>query len=83
MVSSFSEAMNLKGGQRAGGVDQATHLLNRLDNDEVEIIDIRGTVAKDPLGFMCEIEAVASGTHCKKPFYALSLSPPIPLTPRT
>ncbi len=72
--------MNLKGGQRAGGVDQAVHLLNRLDNDEVEVIEIRGTVAKDVLGFMSETEAIASGTRCKKPFYSLSISPPVPLT---
>jgi len=72
--------MNLKGSQRAGGVDQATHLLNSFDNDEVKIIEIRGTVASDLLGFMSEAEAIASGTKCKQPFYSLSISPPFRLT---
>lgn len=73
--------MNLKASQRAGGSDLPTHLLNSFDNDEVELIEVRGTVSADLFGFVSETEAMASGTKCEKPFYSLSISPPIPLTP--
>lgn len=68
--------MNLYASQRAGGIDQARHLLNSFDNDQVEVLGIRGSAAHDVVGFMTETEAIASGTNCRKPFYALSISPP-------
>ena len=72
--------MILKGNQRSGGIDLATHLLNSFDNDTVEIDQIRGTVARDLLGAFSEFEAIAGGTACKQPLYSLSINPPSPLT---
>lgn len=69
----------LKGSQRAGAKSLATHLLNQYDNEEVEIAEIRGTDATDPHGAFAEIEAIASKTRCKKPFYSLSINPAKPI----
>ena len=72
--------MILKGNQRAGGADLATHLLNAYDNERVEVAEIRGTVATDLLGAFAEFEAIASGTRCKQPLYSLSINPSAPIT---
>lgn len=72
--------MILKGNQRAGAADLATHLSNEYDNARVEIAQVRGLVADDLHGAFAEIEAVASGTRCKQPFYSLAINPPLPLS---
>lgn len=72
--------MILKGNQRKGGTDLATHLSNEFDNERVEIAQVRGTVADTLHGAFAEIEAVASGTRCKEPFYSLAINPSAPLT---
>ena len=35
------------GSQRALGQDLATHLLNTLDNERMEVTQVRGAVARD------------------------------------
>ena len=72
--------MILKGSQRAGAADLATHLSNEYDNARVEIAEVRGLVADDLHGAFAEIEAVASGTRCKQPLYSLAINPPLPLS---
>jgi len=72
--------MILKGNQRAGGADLATHLMNEFDNDLVEVAEIRGTVAQDLHGAFGEYEAVAAGTRCKEPLYSLSINPSAPIS---
>ncbi|CAH1666213.1 Relaxase [Hyphomicrobiales bacterium] len=72
--------MILKGNQRAGGADLATHLSNEYDNERIEIAQVRGTVANDLHGALAEIEAVASGTRCKEPLYSLAINPAAPLS---
>ncbi len=72
--------MILKGSQRAGAADLATHLSNEYDNARVEIAQVRGLVADDLHGALAEIEAVASGTRCKQPLYSLAINPPAPLS---
>lgn len=72
--------MILKGNQRAGGADLATHLSNEYDNERIEIAQVRGTVADDLHGALAEIEAVASGTRCKEPLYSLAINPAAPLS---
>lgn len=67
--------MILKGSQRGHGSDLATHLSNEFDNEGIEIAEVRGTVADDLHGFMVEIEAIAAGTKCTQPFFALSINP--------
>jgi Relaxase/Mobilisation nuclease domain len=72
--------MILKGNQRAGAADLATHLSNEYDNERIEIAQVRGTVADDLHGAFAEIAAVASGTRCKEPLYSLAINPSAPLS---
>ncbi|MCP5389608.1 MAG: relaxase/mobilization nuclease domain-containing protein [Novosphingobium sp.] len=72
--------MILKGNQRAGAADLATHLSNEYDNARIEIAQVRGTVADDLHGAFAEIEAVASGTRCKEPLYSLAINPAAPIS---
>lgn len=67
--------MILKASQRSGGADLATHLMNEYDNEQVDIAEVRGTVANDLHGAFAEYEAMATGTRCKQPLYSLSINP--------
>jgi hypothetical protein len=64
-----------KGNQRGGGQQLATHLLNAFDNEQVEIADLRGSIAPDLHGAMAEWHAQSSATKCKKYLYSLSVNP--------
>ncbi|MBK8174355.1 MAG: relaxase/mobilization nuclease domain-containing protein [Rhodospirillales bacterium] len=72
--------MILKGSQRTGGRDLATHLSNEYDNERIEIASVRGAVADDLHGTLAEFEAVAAGTRAQKPLYSLSINPSAPLS---
>ncbi len=64
------------GSQRGNGSDLATHLMNGEDNEYVERIEGRGSVADDTHGAFAEHEAIAhSMTRCKKYLYSLSINP--------
>ena len=64
-----------KASQRGGGQQLATHLLNAIDNERVEILDLRGSIANDLHGAFAEWEAAATGTKCRKYLYSLSVNP--------
>lgn len=68
--------MILKGNQRAGGMQLATHLLNDNENDHVTIHELRGFVSDDLAGAFKEAYAISCGTRCKQFLFSLSLSPP-------
>lgn len=72
--------MILKGNQRAGGDDLASHLMNLYDNDAMQLAEVRGTIAQDLHGAFAEFEALASGTRCKQSLYSLSINPSEPMT---
>lgn len=63
--------------QRGGGPDDlGPHVQNTLDNLEVEIMQVRGSVARDVDGWMREIEAQAFAlTKCTNYLYSLSINP--------
>lgn len=62
--------------QRANGQDLAVHLMNEQDNDQVELMDLRGSVSNDLSGAFAEWDFQAkSFTRCKKYLYSLSLNP--------
>lgn len=62
--------------QRAGGQDLATHLQNDLDNDYLEVTELRGAIATDLHGAFAEWELQARGlTKCQKYLYSLSINP--------
>lgn len=64
-----------KGNQRSGGQQLATHLLNALDNERVEVAEVRGAIAQDLHGAFKEWQAIAKGTLCQKYLYSLSVNP--------
>ncbi|MGE0278464.1 MAG: relaxase/mobilization nuclease domain-containing protein [Nitrospiraceae bacterium] len=64
-----------KASQRGGGQQLATHLLNAHDNERVEIIDMRGSVARDLHGAFAEWRAASTATNCRKYIYSLSFNP--------
>ena len=68
--------MILKGSQRSGGKQLATHLLKTEDNEHVEIHELRGFMAEDLPTAFNEVHAISKGTRAKQPFFSLSLSPP-------
>ena len=60
------------GSQRGSGGDLAVHLQNALDNEYVEIADLRGALAEDLNGAFAEWEAQAhSMTKCQNYLYSL------------
>jgi len=64
------------GSQRALGQDLATHLLNTLDNERMEVAQVRGAVARDLHGAFAEWEAQAHTlTRCSNYLYSLSINP--------
>ncbi|WP_052341656.1 relaxase/mobilization nuclease domain-containing protein [Salinarimonas rosea] len=72
--------MILKGNQRSGGEDLASHLMNIYDNDAMELASVRGTIAQDLHGAFAEFEAMATGTRCKQSLYSLSINPSEPMS---
>jgi hypothetical protein len=65
------------GSQRGHGPDDlGPHVQNTLDNREVEIMQVRGSVARDVDGWMRETEALAFAlTKCTNYLYSLSVNP--------
>lgn len=69
--------MIIKGSSRAGAADLAAHLQRVDTNERMEVLEIRGTVARELESALREMEAMASGTRCKNPLYHASLNTPI------
>lgn len=64
------------GSQRGNGPDDlGPHVQNTLDNREVEIMQVRGSVARDVDGWMREVEAHSLLTKCTNYLYSLSINP--------
>ena len=64
------------GSQRALGQDLATHLQNAQDNERLEVVQVRGSVARDLHGAFAEWEAQAVNlTRCSNYLYSLSINP--------
>ena len=68
--------MILKGSQRGGAKQLATHLLKTEENEHVEIHELDGFVAEDLHGALQEIYAVSRGTRCRQFMFSVSLNPP-------
>ncbi len=67
--------MILVGNQRGGARDLARHLL-KLENERVEVAELRGFVADDLDGAFQESYAISRGTKCKQFLFSLSFNPP-------
>lgn len=68
--------MILEANERAGGSRLARHLMNAVDNDHVEVHDLRGFVSNNLFGAFKEIQAVSMGTQAKNYLFSISLNPP-------
>ena len=66
--------MVIKGQSVAGAKRLAVHLMRTDTNERAEVLELRGVAAEDLRGGLREIEAVASGTRCQKPFYHASIN---------
>ena len=69
--------MILKGSQRGHAKQLAQHLLNTDDNDFIDVHEVSGFLSDDVTGAFKEIQAIAKGTQCDKPFFSVSLNPPM------
>ena len=66
--------MVIKGRSRAGAAELAAHL-RRLDtNERMEVLEVRGTAAGALEASLREMEAVGSGTRCKRALYHASIN---------
>ncbi|TEA79180.1 relaxase/mobilization nuclease domain-containing protein [Allopusillimonas ginsengisoli] len=68
--------MILKGSQRGGAGQLATHLLNARDNEHIEVHELHGFSADDLHAAFQEIEATSRGTRAKQFLFSLSFNPP-------
>ncbi len=68
--------MILKGSQRGGAKQLAAHLLKTVENEHVEVHEIRGFVSEKLPGALREAYAMAQGTRCRQFLFSLSLNPP-------
>ena len=68
--------MILKGSQRGGAAQLARHLLKTVENEHVELYEVRGFVSDDLPGALHEAYAISRGTRCRQFLFSLSLSPP-------
>jgi hypothetical protein len=68
--------MILKGSQRGGGEQLATHLINERENDHVTLHELRGFMSEDLEGAFAEMHAMSKATQCKQFMFSLSLNPP-------
>ncbi len=68
--------MILHGNARGGASDLARHLLRDDENDHVHVLQVQGFASDEVADAFQEIQAIASGTRCKKYLFSLSLSPP-------
>lgn len=58
----------------------ARHLQNTVDNEQIELAEVSGTVAADIDGALAEMDALCAGTLAKEGVYAAFINPPQPLT---
>lgn len=68
--------MILKGSQRGGALKLAAHLMNMVENDHVEVHELRGFSCDDLHDALQEADAIAKGTKCQQFLFSLSFNPP-------
>src|SRR5208282_4676183 len=73
-----SRAVIIKGGSRSGGAALGQYLVKEGANERATVLEIRGTVAKDLVGALKEMEAYGEGTKSEKPLYHAMISPEPP-----
>ncbi|MEQ1864541.1 MAG: relaxase/mobilization nuclease domain-containing protein [Micropepsaceae bacterium] len=67
--------MIISGGSRSNWRFFAKHLTNAQDNERVELIELRGVAGDNVREALREMDALASGTHCRNFFYHADINP--------
>jgi len=65
----------INGQARSGAKSLATHLMNRMKNERIELVDVRGCLSTNLLGALVEMEESAETTRCLKPLYHANIDP--------
>jgi len=66
--------MVIKGSARGGAASLAKHLARTDTNEKMEVRELRGVCAEELTDALLEMEAVASGTRSRRPFYHASIN---------
>jgi len=66
--------MIINGGSRSNGAFFSKHLSRADQNEQVQVVEIRGLAAQTIGGAFHEMQAVASGTRCKNYFYHANIN---------
>ncbi|MDB2437141.1 hypothetical protein N9W89_00365 [Hellea sp.] len=76
MLYRFREkAVILAASSRRGAIDLALHLSNGVDNERVNVFDVRGASSPSLYGAFLEWETIADQSKTRKCFYSLSINP--------
>jgi len=70
--------MIIKGKSRAGARHLGNYLSTEGENERIELLEVKGTVAQDIRGALAEMDAYAIGTLCSKPLYHAMINPEPP-----
>ncbi len=68
--------MIIKASERGSARNLANHLTNTIDNDHVELYEVRGLLGSSLHAALLEIDGVSQGTQSQKPFFSTSFNPP-------
>ena len=66
--------MIIKGGARGNGAQLGRYLVTPGQNERIQVIEVRCTVAEDVPGAVSEMDAVSLCTRCTKPLYHASVN---------
>ena len=66
--------MIIKGKSRGNGAQLGVYVITPLQNERVEIVEIRGLAAENVPDAIIEMEAHAAGTRCEKSLYHASIN---------
>ena len=64
--------MIIVGSQRSGAGNLSQHLTNMVENDHVELHELRGFTSEDLQGALQEADAIAKGTQCRQFLFSAS-----------
>jgi Relaxase/Mobilisation nuclease domain len=67
----------IKGGARGNGAQLGRYLVTPGQNERIQVIEVRGTVADDVPGAVREMDAVSLCTQCTRPLYHASINTPV------
>jgi Relaxase/Mobilisation nuclease domain len=73
-------AVIIIGKSRAAAGSLGNYLSTEGENERIQVLEVKGTVAQDVRGAILEMDAYAMGTRCEKPLYHAMINPEPPHT---